>query len=361
MRYHLTLLSTFMTKQLFATKPKEGEPWDIAIIGSGPSGFTAAIYATRGAASTIMFTGDAWGGQLMLTTEVDNFPGFPQGVQGPELMAQMRAQAERFGTEMISAAVVGVNFDGEIKTIKTADADFKAKVVIIATGADTRWLGVPGEEQFRGRGVSSCAPCDAPFFKNKEVAVVGGGDSAMEEALVLTKYASLVTLIHRRGEFKASQAMQQKVFDAEKEGKIRILWDTEVREMKGTNVLERLVVKTSAGSEQAQKLQTDLDQSFHGSKIEENEEDIVWEFPVNGVFVAIGHTPATDVFKDHVELDEKGYVQVYDHTKTSKENGVFVAGDVHDYVYRQAITAAGYGCMAGMDALKYLDKSGPTY
>ncbi len=348
-------------RQEFAPKPKDGEPWDVIIIGSGPSGLTAAIYTTRGAASTLVLAGDKWGGQLMLTTEVDNFPGFPEGIQGPELMSKIRAQAERFGAEIIERNVLEVNLNGEIKKVRTSDHEYSARSVIIATGADTRWLGVPGEDEFRGRGVSSCAPCDAPFFKDKEVVVVGGGDSAMEEALVLTKYATVVTVIHRRDELKASRAMQQRVFDAEKKGKVRILWDSEVKEMKGDSVLQSIVVSTKMGTDQAKKLTDgELDSLYKGTKISEDE-NLVWEMPVDGVFVAIGHVPSTGIFKDEIELDEKGYVKVYDHTKTSRDNGVFVAGDVHDYNYRQAITASGYGCMAGMDALKYLDKDGPSY
>jgi len=225
---------------------------------------------------------------------------------------------------------------------------YLAKSVIIATGADTKWLGVPGEEKFRGRGVSSCAPCDAPFFKDKDVAVVGGGDAAMEEALVLTKYAKNVTVIHRRDQFKASQAMQQRVLDKEKEGKVKILWNTETVEFLGEQKLEKI-------------------------KIKNNETGELSEMPIDGVFVAIGHIPATEMFKKTLELDERGYIvrmptdyqgeveeKKHFHTKTSI-SGVFVAGDVHDHVYRQAITAAGFGCMAGMDALRYLDKQAPSW
>src|SRR3989304_5384667 len=215
----------------FASKPREGDPWEVAIIGSGPASFTAAIYTTRGAASTLMLGGEKWGGQLMLTTTVDNYPGFPEGVQGPDLMSAMRKQAQRFGAEVVEKNVTAVDFAGKPFKLTAGGKEYLATSIIIATGAETNWLGIPGEDRLRGRGVSSCAPCDAPFFKNKNVAVIGGGDSAMEEALVLTKYATKVTIIHRRGEFRASKAMQTKVFDLEHEGKIKVIWDTEVTEV----------------------------------------------------------------------------------------------------------------------------------
>lgn len=326
-----------MTEQVkFFEKPKEGESWDVAIVGSGPSAMTAGIYTTRGAASTLMIAGDKWGGQLMLTTEVDNFPGFPEGIQGPELMQNMRSQVERFGAEIIDRRAVEVNVDGKPFTIKTSEEEYKANSIIIATGADTRWLGVPGEEKLRGRGVSSCAPCDAPFFKDKKVAVIGGGDAAMEEALVLTKYASEVYLIHRRDSFKASQAMQQKVLNSDK---ISVIWDTEVREFLGDQKLEKLKL-------------------FNNKSNEESEMDF------QGAFVAIGHVPSTEIFKGKVNLDEKGYVTRSNHEKykmLTDIEGVYVAGDVHDYHYRQAITASAYGCMAAMEVLKYLEKDGPAY
>ncbi|MFC1600538.1 thioredoxin-disulfide reductase [Patescibacteria group bacterium] len=326
-----------------APKPKENEPWDVAIIGSGPSSLTAAIYTTRGAASTLILGGEKWGGQLMLTTTVDNYPGFPKGIQGPELMQKMREQAERFGAEFVAKKVVAVIFDNKPFLLKTGDEDYKANSVIIATGAETRWLGVPGEEKLRGRGVSSCAPCDAPFFKDKEVVVVGGGDVAMEEALVLTKYAKSVTMIHRRDEFKASQAMQEKVFE---NNKIKILWDSEVVEMMGEEKLDAVKIKTKKDSKKTK--------NFEG-ETKVKGDYFFWQKKIDGMFVAVGHIPATDVFEQKIELDEKGYVKLHNATHTDKK-GVFVAGDVHDYRYRQAITAAGYGCMAGMDTIKYLDK-----
>lgn len=319
-------------KTIYAEKPSEGKPWDVAIIGSGPAGLTAAIYTTRGAVTTIVFAGDNWGGQLMLTTTVDNFPGFDEGIQGPDLMQKLRSQATRFGAEIIDKNVSGVDFEKHPFEIATDGKVFKAKSVIIATGSVTKWLGVPGEDKLRGRGVSSCAPCDAPFFKDKKVYVVGGGDSAMEEALVLKKYTSSVTIIHRKAEFKASAAMQQKVFD----NKINVVWNTEIREFVGDSKLEKIKI----------------------FNIKENREEIL---EADGVFVAIGHIPATDVFSGKINTDEKGYVVVDKMSQTEIKEGVFVAGDVHDYKYKQAITAAGFGCMAGMDALKFLDKATPSW
>ena len=300
------------------------------MIGSGPSSFTAAIYTTRGAASTLVLAGEKWGGQLMLTTTVDNYPGFPEGVQGPDLMSAMRKQAQRFGAEVVEKNVTAVDFAGKPFKLTAGGKEYLAKSIIIATGAETNWLGIPGEDRLRGRGVSSCAPCDAPFFKNKNVAVIGGGDSAMEEALVLTKYATKVTIIHRRDAFKASKAMQSKVMGQVQAGKVEIVWDSEVVGFLGEATLEKIRIKNTKTSEVG-------DRAFEGA------------------FVAIGHNPSTEIFRGKVDLDEKGYAKAFDHTKTNVE-GVFIAGDVHDTHYRQAVTAAGFGCMAGMEVLKYLDK-----
>lgn len=315
-------------EEALVEKPKQGEPWDVAIIGSGPASLTAAVYTTRGAASTLILGGEKWGGQLMLTTEVDNYPGFPQGIQGPELMQNMRKQAERFGVEFIEKNVEAVDFNKSPFKLTAGRQKYLAKTVIIATGAETIWLRIPGEDKFLGRGISSCAPCDAPFFKNKKVVVIGGGDSAMEESLVLTKYATSITIVHRRNEFRASKAMQEKVLS---NPKIKVLWDTEVVEFKGNQQLGKVVLKN-------------------------NKTNKTSELVIDGAFVAIGHSPSTQIFKGSIELDKKGYIVVRDHIKTSIP-GIFVAGDVHDYHYRQAVTAAGFGCMAGMDTLKYLDKS----
>ncbi|OGM10078.1 thioredoxin-disulfide reductase [Candidatus Woesebacteria bacterium RBG_13_46_13] len=311
--------------EVFALKPKEGEAWDVAIIGSGPAALTAAIYTTRGAASSVILGGEKWGGQLMLTTGVDNFPGFPDGIQGPDLMMAMRKQAERFGAEFIQSNVQSVDLGKKPFEISSAGEKYLAKTIVIATGAATLWLDAPGISKLIGRGVSSCAPCDAPFFKDKNVAVVGGGDSAMEEALVLTKYATSVTIIHRRDAFRASQAMQQKVMA---NPKVKILWNTEVVEAKGEQKLEKAILKN-------------------------NKDNTTSELALDGIFIAIGHRPESELFKGPIELDEKGYIKVYENSKTNVP-GIFVAGDVHDWHYRQAVTAAGYGCMAGMDVLSYL-------
>jgi len=300
--------------------------WDVVIVGSGPAGLTAAIYTSRGAASTLVLAGSTWGGQLMLTSEVENFPGFPKGIMGPDLMLKMRQQAERFGSVIKEEDVREVVTSENGFLVKTDNSSYKARSVIVASGAATKWLEAPGVKELIGRGVSSCAPCDAYFFKDKKVAVVGGGDSAMEEALVLSKFANEVVIIHRRDEFRASKIMQDKVFA---DPKIKVLWNTEVKEAKGKEKLEALVLINNKTQE-------------------------VKEEPFDGLFVAIGHIPQSEVFKGLLELDEKGYIKVFDETKTNVP-GIFVAGDVHDFRYKQAITAAGFGCMAALDALSYLE------
>jgi thioredoxin reductase (NADPH) len=300
--------------------------WDIVIIGSGPAGLTAAIYTSRGAASTLVLAGSAWGGQLMLTSEVENFPGFPEGIMGPDLMLKMRQQAERFGSVIKEEDAREVVTSENGFLVKTDNSSYKARSLIVASGAATKWLEAAGVKELIGRGVSSCAPCDAYFFKDKKVAVVGGGDSAMEEALVLSKFANEVVIIHRRDEFRASKIMQDKVFA---DSKIKVLWNTEVKEAKGREKLEALVLVNNKTQE-------------------------VKEEPFDGLFVAIGHVPQSEVFKGLLELDEKGYIKVFDKTKTNVP-GIFVAGDVHDFRYKQAITAAGFGCMAALDALSYLE------
>lgn len=316
-----------MDQQIFAPKPDSPfGPWDVAIIGSGPAGLTAGIYTTRGASSTIIFGGESWGGQLMLTTNIDNFPSQPE-ILGPELMGKMREHVQMFGAEFIQKSVTNIDVSTKPFKLTVDGQEYAAKSIIVATGAETKWLDLPNLSKLIGRGVSSCAPCDAPFFKDKKVAVVGGGDSAMEEALVLTKYATEVIIIHRREEFKASKAMQTKVLA---NPKIKVLWNTEVVGVEGATALEKLVLKNSKTSETSDLL-------------------------VNGLFIAIGHSPSTLIFNGKIELDEKGYVIAHDRTKTSVE-GIFVAGDVEDHNYKQAITAAGFGCMAGMDTLKYLSE-----
>lgn len=304
----------------------EDRIWDVIIIGSGPAGLTASIYASRGAASTLVLAGSSWGGQLMLTTEVENFPGFPEGILGPHLMEKMRLQAERFGSVIKYEDVERVSVLPQYFEVKTNNTSYRSLSVIVATGASTKWLDAPGVKELIGRGVSSCAPCDAAFFKDKRVAVVGGGDSAMEEALVLTKFAREVVIIHRRNEFRASKIMQDRVL---KNSKVKVYWDTEVKEAKGKEKLESLVLINN-------KTQEEKEERF------------------DGLFVAIGHIPQSEIFKGLLEIDEKGYIKVFDNTKTSVP-GIFVAGDVFDFRYKQAVTAAGYGCMAALDALSYLE------
>lgn len=303
--------------------------YDAIIIGSGPAGLTAGIYLARANLKTVIIAGSRWGGQLMLTTLVENFPGFPNGIQGPELMANMRKQAENMGAEIMDVDVVELNFKNGIFEIKSSNQTMaKAKAVLIATGALTKWLGIPGEDKLIGRGVSTCAPCDAAFFKNKKVIVVGGGDAAMEEALVLTKFSSEVTIVHRKSEFRASKVMQERVLN---NPKIKVKWETEIKEIIGELKVEK--VRFGTGE----------------------------EMQVDGVFVAIGHMPASELFKGQVETDEKGYIQRSNNPKiqySAMTNlpGVFVAGDVHDHKYKQAITAAGYGCEAALEIEKYLDE-----
>jgi thioredoxin reductase (NADPH) len=299
--------------------------YDVIILGSGPAGLTAAIYTTRASLKTLVISGEKWGGQLMLTTEVDNFPGFPEGIQGPDLMQNMRKQAERFGAEFVDENFKEGDFGKAPFKVTAADKTYEGKSIIIATGADTKWLDVPGEKDKIGRGVSSCAPCDAPFFRNKKVIVAGGGDSAMEEAIVLTRFAEEVTIVHRRDEFRASKIMQDK---ARANPKIKFILNAQITEILG-------------------------EMKVTGVKIKDNVTNKETEMPIDGVFVAIGHIPNTSVFKN-IEVDEKGFVKVQDHYKTNVE-GVFVAGDVHDRQYMQAVTAAGFGCAAALETEKWLE------
>ncbi len=312
--------------------------YDVIIIGSGPAGLTAGIYTSRANLKTLMIAGSKWGGQLMLTTDVENFPGFPEGIQGPDLMTDMRKQMERFGVEIKDEDVTGVDFE---KRPFKVDG-YEGKSIIVATGAATQWLNVSGEQELIGRGVSSCASCDAPFFKGKKVIVVGGGDAAMEEALVLTKFADEVTIVHRRGEFRASQIMQERV---KNNPKIKIMWNTQITEVIGKDKVESVRLVTSPLASPLQNF---------GEGKERGE-----VFPCDGVFVAVGHKPASKIFEGKVDLDEKDYIkrQGEKYQTMSNVEGVFVAGDVHDYHYRQAITAAGYGCEAALDAERWLSEN----
>jgi len=298
--------------------------YDVIIIGSGPAGLTAAIYTTRANLKTLVIAGGKWGGQLMLTTIVDNYPGFAEGIQGPDLMLAIRKQAERFGTEFVDEDFTEGDLSLSPFKIKAGKKTFGGKTVIIATGADTKWLDVPGEKEKIGKGVSSCAPCDAFFFKNKKVIVVGGGDSAMEEALVLTNFAESVNIVYRGEILRASQIMQDK---AKKNSKIKFIFNTEVTKILGEEKVTEVEFKNNKTNE-------------------------ISKMDLDGVFVAIGHIPNTKVFRG-IELDERDYIKVRDHTKTNIE-GVFVAGDVHDSHYRQAVTAAGFGCMAALEADHWL-------
>lgn len=304
--------------------------YDVIIIGSGPAGLTAGIYTTRASLKTLIIAGEKWGGQLMLTSLIENFPGFPEGIQGPDLMSNMRKQAEHHGAEIVESNFVSGDFKKSPFTLKAGDKEYTAKAVIIASGADARWLKVPGEEALIGKGVSSCATCDAPFFRNKNVVIVGGGDSAMEEALVLAKVANSVKIIHRKDSFRASAVMQQR---ARENPKIEFMFNSEIKEITGSIRVEKIALFNNKTHETT-------------------------ELPVDGVFVAIGHIPNTAPFNG-IELDEEGYIKVHDHYHTNLP-GVFVAGDVHDRSYRQAITAAGFGCAAALEAERFLAAHGDT-
>ena len=299
---------------------------DVIIIGSGPAGLTAATYAGRANLAPLMIEGFEAGGQLMTTTDVENYPGFIDGIMGPELMERMRKQAARFGTEYLTENVTSVDFSQRPFSVKTSDEDFKAHAVIISTGAKAKLLGVPGEKELLGHGLSTCATCDGFFFRDQELLIVGGGDSAMEEAIFLTKFASKVTVVHRRDELRASKIMQQRAFD---NPKIDWLWNTVITEVIGDGKVGGAKIKN----------------------VESGEESII---EAGGVFVAIGHTPNTALFEDQLELDG-GYIKTAGETTETSVPGVFAAGDVVDYRYRQAITAAGMGCMAAMDAERWLE------
>ena len=303
-------------------------PRNVIIIGSGPAGLTAALYTARANLQPLLIEGLEAGGQLMLTTLVENCPGYRDGIMGPDLMDEMRAQAERFGAEIIQSHVTTVDLCAKPFVVKTADAEYTANSVIIATGASARLLGLPSERTLMGHGVSTCATCDGYFFRGHDIAVVGGGDSAMEEAIFLTKFANKVTLVHRRETLRASKIMQDK---ARANPKIAWMLNSEVDEIRDTGKGEvtSMVVRNKTTDETV-------------------------EVPVSGVFVAIGHTPNTSLFRGQLEMDANGYIITHDGAKTSVP-GVFACGDVQDHVYRQAITAAGSGCMAALDAEHYLD------
>jgi len=299
--------------------------YDVIIVGSGPAGLTAAIYTSRAGLKTLVATGMLWGGNLMLTTEVENFPGFENGILGPELMDQMRKQAERFGAELVLENATSLDLKSKPFKVTVGNTVHEAKAVIIAAGASAKWLGLESETRLRGRGVSVCATCDAAFFRNKKVVVVGGGDTALEEAFVLSRVASEVKVIHRRDKLRATKFLQEKAFE---NPKISFVWNSTVKEILGKNMVEGIKLHNVVSGEES-------------------------VLECDGVFVAIGHNPNTEIFKDQIELDTAGYIIVKEKTRTNID-GVFAAGDVTDPRYRQAIAAAGSGCKAAIDAEKYL-------
>jgi thioredoxin reductase (NADPH) len=302
---------------------------NVIILGSGPAGLTAALYAARANLRPVVLKGVDAGGQLMLTTEVENFPGFPDAVLGPELMERMEKQAGRFEAELLHTAATRVDLSERPFGVWAGDEEWRARSLIISTGASARWLGIPGEERLRGRGVSSCATCDGFFFRGQELVVVGGGDSAVEEATFLTRFATKVTLVHRRDELRASKIMQDRLFANEK---IEVVWDSAVDEIVGNGAVTGV---------QLRNLKTDE----------------ITELPAGGVFVAIGHTPNTALFEGQLEL-QNGYIPVREPSTQTSVDGVFAAGDVVDFTYRQAITAAGMGCKAAIDAERFLESLG---
>jgi len=303
--------------------------YDLIIIGSGPAGYTAAIYASRANLSVLMFQGYQVGGQLMLTSDVENYPGFEEGILGPPMMEKFESQARRFGTEMIPEDVTAIDFSRRPFRLTTDSGEYLARTIIIATGANAKWLGLPSEQRLQGRGVSACATCDGFFFKGKDVAVIGGGDTAMEEANFLTRYANHVTVIHRRDSLRASKIMQDRAF---RNPKISFIWETDVIEVLGDDAITGLLLRN----------------------VKTGEESVL---PVQGLFLAIGHEPNTGLFKGVIDMDQKGYIVPVEYTMTNIP-GVFAAGDVTDHRYRQAVTAAGDGCRAAIDLERWLESLG---
>ena len=320
------VLETHNDEPIISDKNKT--KYDVIIIGAGPSGYTAGIYCSRAGYDTLILSGLLPGGQLVNTTEVENYPGFENGIMGPDLMIDMRKQSQRMGTTIVDDVVVDVDFRRKPFKVLTASEEYEGRAVIIATGANPRKLGIEGEEAFAGKGVSYCATCDGPFFRNLEIIVAGGGDSAIEEATFLTKFASNVHLVHRRDELRASKVMQERALNNEK---IKFHWDSAITEVKGDQKMQQAVLKNLKTNEE-----TTLD--------------------AGGLFIAIGHDPNTQLFKGQIDLDDEGYIVLKDKTHTNME-GIFAAGDVHDRSYRQAITAAAFGCMAAIDVDKYLTES----
>ena len=313
-----------------ATETTDTRHRKLAIIGSGPAGLTAAIYAGRANLEPLVIAGNVPMGQLMITSDVENYPGFPEGIQGPELMQKFREQAERFGSTLIEKDATKVDFSQRPFRIWVGDDEYLADAVIVATGASALWLGLPSEEEFRGRGVSACATCDGFFFRGREIAVVGGGDTALEEATFLTRFADKVTMLVRRDEFRGSRIMQERALNHEK---IEVLWNKEVAEVKGDMTVNALTLRDTKTGETS-------------------------ELPVQGLFIAIGYKPNSDLFADQLTVGEGGYLEIVDGETGAGIDGVFVAGDVHDHHYRQAVTAAGDGCRAAIDAERWLASVG---
>jgi thioredoxin reductase (NADPH) len=316
-----------MTQSQSTSSTTRGDVRDVIIVGSGPAGYTAAVYAARASLHPLVFEGSVTaGGALMNTTEVENFPGFRDGIMGPALMDEMRAQAERFGAELVADDIVSMDLTGDIKTVSTETDTYSARAVILATGSAYRKLGLPREAELSGRGVSWCATCDGFFFRDQHIAVVGGGDSAVEEATFLTRFGSKVTMIHRRGELRASKIMQERAFA---DPKLEFVWDAEVSAIHGDDRLESITLRSTVDGTES-------------------------ELPVTGLFIAIGHDPRSELLAGQVDLDDDGYVVVTHPSTATNLAGVFASGDLVDHHYRQAITAAGTGCAAALDAERYL-------